>query len=97
MVKDSFPELQSLVNGGTPERRRGGTRIPLDNKNSRILRQSITNYQGQSTSIQDEIVNLEQMVEQLKTYSASVPSALPVADEQMHDIEKYMKNIGRCV
>ncbi|XP_067937997.1 uncharacterized protein [Watersipora subatra] len=92
MVRDSFPELQSLVNG-TAERRRS-TQIPLDKKNSRVLRQSIANYQGQSTNIQDEIVNLEQMIGQLKTYTLTIPASLPVEDEHMHGIEMYMKNIG---
>lgn len=91
MTKESFPELQTLVH--TTDRRRS-TRIPLDDKNSRFLRQSINNYQGQSASIQDEITALEQITEQLKSYAAAVPSCLPVEDEQMHEMEKYMKSIG---
>lgn len=91
MVKDSFPELQTLVN--TVERRRS-TKIPLDNRNSRILRQSISNYQGQSTTIQEEIVSLEQLIEEIKNYESAVPKTLPVDDEQMHELEKHIKTIG---
>ena len=94
MVKDSFPELQSLMN--TAERRRS-TRIPLDHRNSRILRQSISNYQGHSSTIQEEIVLLEGHIEELKSYESAVPKTLPVEDEQMHEIEKFIKTIGMFV
>lgn len=93
MVRESLPEFQSLVRANTERKR--GTRIPLDNRNSRILKQSINNYQGQSANIQDEIVFLEQLIEKLRSYANAVPSSLPVDDEQMQEMDKYIKNIGR--
>lgn len=94
MVKDSFPELQSLMN--TADRRRS-TRIPVDHRNSRMLRQSISNYHGQSSSIQEEIVLLENHIDELKIYESAVPRTLPVEDEQMHEVERFIKTIGKLV
>lgn len=90
MVRNSYPEQQAFL---SPEARRG-TRIPLDNKSSRVLRQSISQYHGQSNGLQDELVILTQSVEQLKGYILGVPSILQVEDEQMHEIERYIKDIG---
>jgi len=93
MVRDSYPELEFLVNTNTERRR--SAKIPLDNRNSRILKQSINNYLGQSANIESEIESLERSVSDLNTYTTGVPSSLPVEDEQMHEVEKSMKQIGR--
>ncbi|KAF6029134.1 hypothetical protein EB796_012560 [Bugula neritina] len=94
MVRDSYPELEFLVNTNTERRR--SAKIPLDNRNSRILKQSINNYLGQSANIESEIESLERSVSDLNTYTTGVPSSLPVEDEQMHEVEKSMKQIG-CI
>lgn len=92
MVKDSYPELQALVH--TNSERRRSIRIPLDNRNSRMLRQSISNHQGQTNSIQDDLVALEQTTEQLKNIISGVPTTLPIEDEHMHEVEKYIRAVG---
>ena len=53
MVREKFPELQALVTGDTEKRR--STKIPLDKGNSRVLRESISNYHGTAPEIQAEV------------------------------------------
>lgn len=114
MVWDTIPERQSLVSltdtvasggggVGTVERRRGGTIIPLDKGNSRMLRRSINSYLGQASEVQEELTRLEKRIGELVVYveervgGEETPTRELASqdDDQMHEVEERMSLISK--